>query len=160
MISAGGAAAATVALVKADSDEPKTPTLYLHGMVWNRQLPAPMNDWLVRLDAKADLPVGDPPAEPPPAFGTLGDDFHDAVSSRFQFQKLTRQADRLTVTGVITESKTASLVGQMVRIDGMLAGAAVQGLTVTIGESVFNGAGLAFIFKPVAVKTISWSHDD
>ena len=58
-LAAGGALAAISALPKAKADEQRAYSIYLHGMVWNRQLLAPMNDWLVRLDAKADVPIGD-----------------------------------------------------------------------------------------------------
>ena len=153
MISAGGAAAATLALVKAKGDEAQARTIYLHGMVWNLQLAAPMNDWLIRLDAKVDVPIGS--AAPPAVLGfaTFGDDFHDPVSSHVDLQKATVHEDQISVTGVITESKTASLVGQTVRIAGKMAGTAVEGLSVAIGPSVFAGAGfLKFEVKIVMVK--------
>src|SRR5205085_2936132 len=86
-LAAGGALAAMSALPHANADEPRGLAVYLHGMVWNRQLLAPLNDWLIRLDAAANIPIGDgtPPAVA--GFATLGDDFHDGVSSHVQFQK-------------------------------------------------------------------------
>ena len=57
-LAAGGVLAAISALPKAKADQPKAFSVYLHGMVWNRQLEAPRNDWLIRLDAKADIPIG------------------------------------------------------------------------------------------------------
>ena len=58
-LAAGGALAALSALPKAQAgSQSEGKSLYIHGMVWNRQLPSPMNDWLIRLDAKVDLPNG------------------------------------------------------------------------------------------------------
>lgn len=145
-LAAGGALAAISALQNAKADQARAHSIYLHGMVWNRQLAAPMNDWLIRLDAKAEIPIGmaTPPATP--GFATLGDDFHDGVGSHVEFQTATLHGDQLTITGTVTEAKTANLVGQSVRIEGKVVGMSVQGLTVTIGESVFSGAGLILIF--------------
>ena len=150
-LAAGGALAAISALPKAKADQPRAYSIYLHGMVWNRQLAAPLNDWLIRLDAKADIPIGNgtPPAVP--GFATLGDDFHDGVGSHVGIQTATVHGDQLTITGAITESKTAALVGQPVRIQGKVVGTSVEGLTVTIGESVFSGAGLLVVIAIIAI---------
>src|SRR5712691_4040264 len=150
-LAAGGALAAISALPKAKAEQPRAYSIYLHGMVWNRQLAAPLNDWLIRVDAKADIPIGN--ATPPavPGFATLGDDFHDGVGSHVEFHAATVHGDQLTITGAITESKTASLVGQTVRIQGKVIGTSVQGLTVTIGESVFSGAGLLVVIAIIAI---------
>ena len=147
-LAAGGTLAVLSGLPKASADQPSTHTIYLHGMVWNRQLIAPMNDWLIRLDANAEIPNGlDAPAIP--GFATLGDDLHDGVSSHLQFQTATLQGDQLAITGVIAESKTAALVGQTVRIDGKVIGTAVQRLTVTIGGFSLSGAGILTLkFSP------------
>jgi hypothetical protein len=150
-LAAGGVLAAISALPKANADQPKAFSIYLHGMVWNRQLEAPRNDWLIRLDAKADIPIGN--AAPPavPGFATLGDDFHDGVGSHVGIQTATVHGDQLTITGAITESKTAALVGQPVRIQGKVVGTSVEGLTVTIGDSVFSGAGLLVVIAIIAI---------
>jgi hypothetical protein len=68
-----------------------------------------MNDWLIRLEAKADIPIGNgtPPAVP--GFATLGDDFHDGPGSHIEIQTATLQGNQLTLTGVITESKSPGL---------------------------------------------------
>lgn len=152
-LAAGGALAALSVLPQARADQPQGSnddqpqgfSIYLHGMVWNRDLATPMNDWLVRLDANAEIPIGDAPAPAVTGFATLGDDFHDPVGSHVQFQAATLQRDQLTITGVITESKNAGLAGQPVLIEGKVTGTSVQGLTVTIGGSVFNGAGIIAI---------------
>jgi hypothetical protein len=68
-------------------------------------------------------------------------DFHDPVGSHVQIQSATLSGNQLTLSGFITESRNASLVGQPVRIDGTLEGASVEQLTVTIGGAIFNGAG-------------------
>ena len=114
-------------------------------MVWNRQLAAPMNDWLIRLDAQVEVPIGN--AQPPavPGFATLGDDLHDPVGSHVEFHEATLKGNQLTINGIITESKNPGLVGQSVRIEGKVFGTSVQGLTLTIGTSVFSGAGLVVI---------------
>ncbi|SRR6266700_1072004 len=150
-LAAGGALAAISALPKAKADDQRAYSIYLHGMVWNRQLVAPMNDWLIRLDAKADIPIGNgaPPAVP--GFATLGDDFHDGVGSHVTFQTAAIHADQLTITGTITESKNAGLLGQTLRIQGKVIGTSVQGLTVTIGDSVFSGAGLLVSIAIIAI---------
>src|SRR5438045_1152329 len=100
-LAAGGALTALSVLPQAKAEQPQGYVIYLHGMVWNRQLPAPFNDWLIRLDATAEVPIG---LNPPPAvagFATLGDDFHDGVGSHVQFQKATLQGDQLKISGVI-----------------------------------------------------------
>lgn len=145
-LAAGGALAALSVLPKANADQSHgSKAVYLHGMVWNQQLAAPMNDWLIRLDAAAEIPFGDAPPPEVTGFATLGDDFHDPVGSHVQFQAASLDGDRLTITGAITESNNAGLAGQPVLIEGKVTGTSVQGLTVTIGESVFNGAGIIAI---------------
>jgi hypothetical protein len=57
----------------------------------------------------------------------------------------------LTLTGAITESKNPVLIGQSVRIEGKVIGASVEGLTVTIGGSVFSGAGLLVVIAIIAI---------
>jgi len=150
-LTAGGALAAMSALPTAQADPPRGFSIYLHGMVWNRQLAAPENDWLIRLDAKADVPIGNnaPPAVP--GFATLGDDFHDNVGSHVEIQTATLQGDRLTLTGAITESSDPRPTRQSVRIEGKVIGASVEGLTVTIGGSVFSGAGLLVVIAIIAI---------
>jgi len=145
-LAAGGALAALSALPKAQADsQSQGQSLYIHGMVWNRQLPSPMNDWLIRLDAKVDMPNGNQINPPVSGFATLGDDFHDGVGSHVQISAATLDADRLTISGFVTESKTPGLAGQAVRIEGKVQGTTVEGLTVSIGGSVFQGAGLVVI---------------
>ena len=145
-LAAGGALAALSALPKAQADsQSEGKSLYIHGMVWNRQLPSPMNDWLIRLDAKVDLPNGNQANPPVSGFATLGDDFHDGVGSHVQIYAATLDADHLTISGFITESKTPALVGQAVRIEGKVQGSSVEGLTVAVGGSVFQGGGLIAI---------------
>ena len=146
-LAGGGVLAAALAATakKAEADQPKAFSVYLHGMVWNRQLAAPMNDWLIRFDARTDIPIGNAPPPMDPGFGTLGDDFHDGVGSHVAFQSAQIQGDMLTIIGTISESNTASLVGQAVKIQGKVMGTAVEGLTITIGDSVFSGAGLVVI---------------
>ena len=61
------------------------------------------------------------------------------------------KGDELTINGIITESKTPGLVGQSVRIEGKVLGTSVQGLTVTIGASVFTGAGLLVVIAIIAI---------
>src|SRR5436190_2459400 len=77
-LAAGGVLAALSAVPKAKAD-PQGHSIYLHGLVWNRQLTGPMNDWLVRFDAKVDIPIGNTPPPVTPGFATIGDDFHDGV---------------------------------------------------------------------------------
>ncbi len=150
-LAAGGALAAAAALPEAHADQQRFSQLYIHGMVWNQQLPAPMGDWLLRFDAKVDVPVGNGPQSPAPGFATVGDDFHDGPGSHVQIQSATLKGDQLTITGAITESKTAGLVGQTVRIEGKVVGTAVQGLTITIGTSVFTGSGLLVVIAIIAI---------
>src|SRR5439155_22194245 len=140
-LAAGGALAAISALPKAMADQPRAYSIYLHGMVWNRQLAAPMNDWLIRLDAKADIPIGNAPPPAVPGFATLGDDFHDPVGTHVQIQAATVHGNQLTLTDAITESKNPALAGQAVKIEGKVVGTSAEGRSVTIGGSVFSGAG-------------------
>ena len=119
--------------------------LYIHGLVWNRQLATPMNDWLIRLDAKVQVPIGNETPPAVPGFATIGDDFHDGVGSHVEIQQAALKGGQLTITGTITESKTPALIGQSVLIEGQVMGTSVQGLTVTIGGAVFTGAGLVVI---------------
>jgi hypothetical protein len=147
MISAGGGAAAVLGSLTAKGDQP-TGSVYVYGMVWNQQLAAPMNDWLVRLVATAGISEGNAAPAAVSGFATLGDDFHDPVGSHVQLQGATLdEGNQLAITGTITESKSTNLVGQPVRISGTVAGAAVQGLTVSIGAAVFTGAGAVFIIR-------------
>src|SRR5947209_3120994 len=150
-LAAGGALAALSAVSKTEADSPRMNGLYIHGMVWNRQLPAPMNDWLIRLDAKVEIPIGNAPPPAVPGFATLGDDFHDPVGSHVEIHEATLKGDQLTIQGTITESKTPGLVGQAVLIEGKVLGTSVQGLTVTIGASTFTGAGLLVVIAIIAV---------
>ncbi len=149
-LAASGALAALSA-VPAEGAEQRMMTVYLHGMVWNRDLPAPMNDWLVRLDAKADVPLGNAPQSAAPGFATLGDDFHDGAGSHVTLQSATLKGTQLTITGTISESKTAGLAGESVKIEGKLVGTAVEDLTVTIGDSTFKGAGLLVVIAIIAI---------
>ncbi len=116
--------------------------IYLHGLVWNRQLPAPMNEWLIRFDARTSIPIG-----AATGFATLGDDFQDGVDSHAVIQAAVFNAGRLTLTASISESKSAALIGQTVRIEGKLLGTAIEALTVTIGAAGFGGAGF-FVAAP------------
>lgn len=150
-LAAGGALAALSAVPKAQADPPRMNGLYIHGMVWNRQLAAPMNDWLIRLDARVQVPIGNEPPPAAPGFATLGDDFHDGAGSHAEIREATLKGDQLTITGAITESKTPELVGQAVRIEGKVLGTSVQDLTVTIGPSVFSGAGLLVVIAIIAI---------
>lgn len=150
-LAAGGALAALSALPEAKADPPRMNGLYIHGMVWNRELAAPMNDWLIRLDAKVEIPVGNEPPAAAPGFATLGDDFHDPVGSHVTISDASLKGDRLVINGMITESKSQALVGQSVRIEGKVLGTSVQGLTVTIGASVFTGAGLLVSIAIIAI---------
>jgi hypothetical protein len=76
-LAAGGALAVLAAVPAVKADPPRGPSVYLHGMVWNRQLPAPMGDWLIRFDTKADIALDNTAAPSVHGFATLGDDFHD-----------------------------------------------------------------------------------
>jgi hypothetical protein len=151
-LAAGGALAALAAApdAKADQEGVAGRSIYIHGMVWNRQLASPMNDWLIRLDAKADIPNSGPPLAAP-GFATLGDDFHDGVGSHVTILSATLHGDQLTITGVVSESKTAALVGQPVRIEGKVQGTSVEGLAVTIGGAVFHGAGLLVVIAVIVI---------
>jgi len=140
-LAAGGALAALSVVPKATADSPQMNGLYIHGLVWNRQLAAPMNDWLIRLDARVQVPIGNETPPAVPGFATMGDDFHDGVGSHVEIQQAALKGVHLTITGTITESKTPALIGQSVRIEGQVMGTSVQGLTVTIGGAVFTGAG-------------------
>jgi hypothetical protein len=144
-LAAGGALAALAAVPAAKADPPQARSIYLHGMVWNRQLPAPMGDWLIRFDANAYIPLGNAGPLAVPGFATLGDDFHDPVGSHVQLHTATIEADQLNLAGTITESKNPALVGQPVRIQGKVVGTSVEGLTIAIGDSVFVGGGLVVI---------------
>ncbi len=150
-LAAGGALAALSTVPAAQADPPRRMGLYIHGMVWNRQLAAPMNDWLIRLDAKVEVPIGNAPPPAVPGFATLGDDLHDPVGSHVEIHEATLKGDQLTINGAITASKTPGLVGQSVRIEGKVLGTSVQGLTVTIGTAVFSGAGLLVVIAIIAV---------
>jgi hypothetical protein len=150
-LAAGGAFAALSALQQtANADSPRAYSVYLHGMVWNRQLPAPQSDWLLRFDARAVIPIGHAPAPPVPGFATFGDDIHD-LGSHVAFQTATLHGDELKIDGTITESKNPTLVGLAVSIHGKVVGTAVQDLTVTIGGDVFSGAGLLVVIAIIAI---------
>ena len=150
-LAAGGALAAIAAAPEVQADPPRMNGLYIHGMVWNRQLAAPMNDWLIRLDAKVQVPIGNEPPPSSPGFATLGDDFHDGVGSHVEIHEATLKGDQLTINGTITQSKTPGLVGRPFRMQGKVLGTSVQGLTVTIGPSVFTGAGLLVVIAIIAI---------
>ena len=88
-LAAGGALAALSALPKAKADPQRVNQVYVHGMVWNRQLAAPMNDWLLRVVAKADIPIGNAAPSAVPGFATIGDDFHDGAGSHVEIREAT-----------------------------------------------------------------------
>jgi hypothetical protein len=151
-LAASGAFAALSALPEGvAADQPRMLSIYLHGMVWNRQLPAPMNDWLLRLDAKADISLGGAPPTAVPGFATLGDDFHDNLGSHVTIRTAALQGEELTLTGIVAESKDGTLIGQSIRISGRVRGSAVEGLTVTIGADTFTGAGLLVVIAIIAI---------
>jgi hypothetical protein len=150
-LTAGGALAAAAVAPTANADPPKALSIYLTGLVWNRQLPAPENDWLIRVYAKAEIPLGNATLPGIPGFASLGDDFHDTVGSHVALQTAALEADRVTITGMITESKNPALTGKTVRIEGKLVGTAVEGLTVTIGGDIFTGAGLLVCIAIIAI---------
>lgn len=150
-LAAGGALAALSAVPETRADAPRLNGVYIHGMVWNRQLAAPMNDWLIRLDAQVEIPIGNAPPPANPGFATLGDDFHDGVGSHVDIHDATLKGDQLTINGTISESKTPGLVGQAVRIQGKVLGTSVQGLTLTIGNATFSGAGLLVVIAIIAI---------
>ncbi len=108
---AAGGLAALSATPNATADQPRGVSIYLHGMVWNRQLPGPMNDWLIRFDAKVDIPIGNAPQPATPGFATIGDAFHDGVGSHIPGHSAVLKGRVLTIDGVITESETATLPG-------------------------------------------------
>ena len=150
-LTAGGAVAALSALPQKAEADPRGHSVYVTGMVWNRQLPAPMNDWLIRVYVKADLPTGSGTPSSPIGFATFGDDLHDPVGSHVELHSAILQGDQVAITGTVTESKTPSLVGQPVRITGRVQDTAVEGLTVTIGGSAFSGAGLLVKIAIIAI---------
>ncbi|SRR5579871_2677234 len=150
-LTAGGALAALSVVPKAAADSPKMNGLYIHGLVWNRQLATPMNDWLIRLDARVQVPIGNETPPAVPGFATIGDDFHDGVGSHVEIQQAELKGIQLTITGTITESKTPALIGQSVRIEGQVMGTSVQGLTVTIGGAVFTGAGVVIAIIAILI---------
>jgi hypothetical protein len=123
-------------------------------MVWNRQLAAPMNDWLIRVYAAANLPTRGGTGSSPIGFATIGDDLHAPVSSHIELQSAILQGDQLAITGAVTESNTPSLVGQPVLITGKVQGTAVQGLTVTIGGAAFSGAGIIAILIGLLIPAV------
>ena len=134
---------ATLSALPSEAEaDPQGSSVYVTGMVWNRQLAAPMNDWLVRVYAAADLPAKGGTGSSPIGFATIGDDLHAPVSSHIELQSAILQGDQLAITGAVTESNTPSLVGQPVLITGKVQGTSVQGLTVTIGGAAFSGVGI------------------
>ena len=150
-LTAGGALAALSALPQEAKADPPGFSIYITGMVWNRQLAAPMDDWLLKVYARADVMTGNRPQPAIPGFATIGDDFHDGPGSHIQIQNAALQGSQLTITGFVTESKTPSLAGQPVTIQGKVEGTAVQGLTVTIGGSEFSGSGLLVVIAIIAI---------
>ena len=152
-LAASGALAALAAAPQAyaATEQGHARSLYIHGMVWNRQLAAPMNDWLIRLDANVTIPLGYGQLAGSPGFATLGDDIHDGVGSHVEIHSATLNGDQLTINGAVAESKNSGLVGQAVRIEGKVQGTSIAGLTVTIGGSVFNGAGLLVVIAIIAI---------
>jgi hypothetical protein len=141
-LTTGGALATLSALPLEGETDPQGTSVYVTGMVWNRQLAAPMNDWLVRVYAAADLPAKGGTGSSPIGFATIGDDLHAPVGSHIELNTAIFQGDQLAITGAVTESNTPSLVGQPVLITGRVLGTAVEGLTVTIGGAAFSGAGI------------------
>ncbi|MBZ5677671.1 MAG: hypothetical protein LAP61_25790 [Acidobacteriia bacterium] len=145
-LAAGAGLAALSAVPEATASEQKAEVIYLHGMVWSQQLPAPMNDWLLQFDAKVQIPLGMTPATTAsPGFATFGDTIHTGAGAHVQLQSAILNGDHLIVTGAINEANNASLVGQLVRIEGKIEGTAVENLTITVGASQFAGSGLLHI---------------
>jgi hypothetical protein len=136
----------------ATASEHKALEIYLHGMVWNQQLPAPMNDWLLQFDAKVQIPVGMTPATTvSPGFATFGDTIHTGAGAHVLLQSAILNGDQLIVTGAVNEANNTSLVGQPVRIEGKIEGTAVENLTITVGASQFTGAGLLVKIAIIAI---------
>ena len=144
-LTAGGAVATLSALPSEAEADPQGSSVYVTGMVWNQQLPTPMNDWLIRVYAAADLQTKGGTGSSPIGLATIGDDLHAPVASHVELQSAILQGDQLAITGAVTESNTPSLVGQPVLITGKVQGTSVQGLTVTIGGAAFGGAGIIAI---------------
>jgi len=150
-LTAGAALAALSTASEAAAAEHKALVIYLHGMVWNQQLPAPMNDWLLQLDAKVEIPMGASPASASPGFATFGDTVHTGAGAHVQIHAAVLNGDQLTITGTISEANTASLINQPVQIEGKIEGTAVENLTVTVGGSAFTGAGLLVKIAIIAI---------
>jgi len=151
-LATGAGLAALSAVPEATASEQKAQVIYLHGMVWNQQLPAPMNDWLLQFDAKVQIPLGMSPATTSsPGFATFGDTIHTGAGAHVQLQSAILNGDHLVITGAINEANNASLVGLPVRIEGMIKGTAVENLTITMGASQFAGAGLLVVIAIIAI---------
>jgi hypothetical protein len=141
LLTVGTGLAALFGIPDAVAADNKALAIYLHGMVWNQQLPAPMSDWLLQLDAKVQIPLGASPASAPPEFATFGDTVHTGAGAHVALKAAVLSGDQLTITGSISEAATASLIGQPVQIEGKIEGTAVEGLTVTVGGSKLRGRG-------------------
>jgi len=131
------AAGAMAMLPQSRADQEERFSLFLHGMVWNRQLPNPLNDWLIRLDVLVSIPIIDSPG-----WATLGDDFHAPTASQVRIQSAVLRGSQLTLTGSAAESMNPALSAQPVRIEGTLDGTSVHTLTLFIGPALFSGMGL------------------
>ena len=143
-LKAGGAAlvaasASTVAI--AEHDETGK-AIYLHGMAWNRELPGLFGELLLTFDLKA--PFGKT------GFGTFSDAVHPEVNSHFSINSIFKRGDVYTMTGEIIASQNPGNIGLPVNIVAVTDGEKTTA-TITMGQSIFNGAGLLVVIAIIAI---------
>lgn len=142
MLATTGAALATAASVPlaAQSDH-AADTLYGHGTVWNRALPALAGKLNLSFDLRVDLETGT-------GGGSAGDAVYPAESFHFAItgtvRERVRNEQRFVMTGHVTEAVNPAYVGLPIRIAAQTQGDTTA-IVIRVGDQVFMGAGLVVI---------------
>ena len=138
------AAAGLPASVNAESshrEDEDADILYGHGLVWNRDLPAPSGELRLAFDLRVNMKTGI-------GFGTASDAVHPEANIHFSITEIEveriRRERRFTMIGAVTKANNPDNVGLPVRI---LAETRrdTTAVAIAIGEQAFAGAGLVVI---------------
>jgi TAT (twin-arginine translocation) pathway signal sequence len=109
---------------------------YAHGMAWNPQLPDVLGELRLTFDIAVRLGGT--------GLGTLGDDVHPEFNSHFKINSAVAHGNVYTLEGQVVAARDPSMVGMPLTILAEVEGSAT-GVTITLGEHTFKGAGLVVI---------------
>ena len=133
----GGAAlaAASVSSIAAAPDDGQK-VFYAHGMVWNRELSGAFADLRLTFDFAVRLGGT--------GLGSFADDVQPDFNSHFKINSTAKHGNVYRLEGEITASRDPTMVGMPITIEAEVEGSAT-GVTITVGDLTFKGAGLVVI---------------